>query len=222
MPPPSAHESSWHGLRRLLVLYALLLAASALLALLRALEVAPGAALDAFVAGVSGLLVMGFALRDRRKVLPLLDPRNLRLDNAAAIAAGAALTVLALEAYFFLLAALDVPLMHYWSVFEEAGWPLWSAFVLIAAVPAVVEEVAFRGLIYEGLSRVMTRREALLVQAMAFSVLHLSPWVFASHFLIGFSLGMLRDATRSLYPCMLAHAAWNAWVVAEESGLLGG
>ncbi len=198
-PPPSLPESSWHGVRRLLALYGLMLGSSAFLALLLALKAGPEPVLDAVVSGLSALLVVAFSLGEWRLLLPLLTPRNVQLKQAGPIAFGVVVTVLVLQAYFFVLGSLGVPSYQSWPSFEQAGWPLWSAFVLLAAMPGIFEELAFRGLIYEGLMRVMAKREALLVQAMAFSVLHLSPLIFISHFLMGLSLGLLRDATKSLY-----------------------
>lgn len=217
-PPPSLPEGGWHGVRRLLVLYGLLLACSALFALLIGLKAAPESELDAFITAASAALVTGFALHEWRLLSPLLDPRRLRLSAAIPIAIGVVVTVAALQGYFAALEALDVPTLRSWPMFEKAGWPLWSALLLVAAAPGIFEELAFRGLIYQGLHRVMSRRDALLVQAMAFSVLHLSPWIFISHFLMGLSLGLLRDATRSLYPGMLAHFCWNAWIILGEAG----
>jgi membrane protease YdiL (CAAX protease family) len=219
-PPPSLPENSWHGVRRLLVLYALMLGCSALFALLLGLKVARQSELDAFISGCSALLVVAFSLHERRLLAPLLNLRNLRLGGAARIALGVVVTVVVLELYFFLLSSFGIPTYRSWPSFEDDGWSVWSAFVLVAVMPGIFEELAFRGLIYQGLCRVMTRRDALLVQAMAFSVLHLSPWIFLSHFLMGLSLGLLRDATKSLYPGMLAHACWNAWIIADEAGLV--
>jgi len=219
-PPPSLPENSWIGVRRLLVLYALLLACSALFALLIATKAAPESELDAYITAASAALVTGFALHEWRLLWPFLDPRRIRLSGALKIAIGVVVTVAVLQGYFAGLAALDVPTIHSWPGFQEDGWPLWSALLLIAVAPGIFEELAFRGLIYQGLHRVMSKRDALLVQAMAFSVLHLSPWVFVSHFLMGLSLGLLRDTTRSLYPGMLAHFCWNAWIILGEAGLV--
>jgi len=219
-PPPSLPESSWHGVRRLLVLYALMLGCSALFALLLGLKVARPSELDALISGGSALLVMAFSLHEWRLLAPFLNLRNLRLRGAVRIGLGVIATVVVLKVYFFLLSSLGIPTYRSWPGFEQDGWSLASAFVLVAVMPGVFEELAFRGLIYQGLCRVMSRRDALLVQAMAFSVLHLSPWIFLSHFLMGLSLGLLRDSTKSLYPGMLAHACWNAWIIAEEAGLV--
>ena len=83
-------------------------------------------------------------------------------------------------------------------------------------MPAIFEELAFRGYILAQLDRWLRPGEALFVQAALFSVLHVSVAVFLSHFIMGLGLGLLRRRTHSLYPGMLAHGCWNAWVVTAE------
>jgi len=121
--------------------------------------------------------------------------------------------------YFELAAALGIPEVQFLPDYFAQGWPLWSAYVLIALMPAIFEELAFRGYILAQLDRWLRPGEALLVQAALFSVLHVSVAVFLSHFIMGLALGLLRRRTNSLYPGMLAHGGWNAWVVTAE--LLG-
>jgi membrane protease YdiL (CAAX protease family) len=87
---------------------------------------------------------------------------------------------------------------------------------LFALAPAVFEEVAFRGIIFERLRRVLGEREGWLVQAAFFSVLHLSPVIFLTHFAMGLILGWLRIRARSLLPCMILHASWNAASIVLE------
>ena len=62
----------------------------------------------------------------------------------------------------------------------------------------------------------LRRNEALVVQAALFSVVHLLPLVFVSHFVFGLLLGQVRRWTKSLYPCVALHALWNASVFAGE------
>jgi membrane protease YdiL (CAAX protease family) len=89
-------------------------------------------------------------------------------------------------------------------------------FLTISIAPAIVEELTFRGLIQSSLERVFSVRDALLIQAALFGILHLLPFMFPSHFLMGLCFGFLRNRSRSLYPGMLMHAAWNAWVISSE------
>ena len=124
--------------------------------------------------------------------------------------------VVAMFLYFHFLARLGMPIMRATETIAQAGWPAWTGFVLISVMPAIFEELAFRGVIQSSLERVFNVRDAWLIQAALFSLLHLSPLVFPSHFAMGLAFGWIRMRSRSLYPAMLLHGAWNALVVFQE------
>jgi membrane protease YdiL (CAAX protease family) len=63
---------------------------------------------------------------------------------------------------------------------------------------------------------VLGEREAWLVQAAFFSILHLSPVIFPTHFAMGLIFGWLRMRTDSLIPGMILHALWNAAIILLE------
>lgn len=67
------------------------------------------------------------------------------------------------------------------------------------------------------MERTVDAREAWLIPAALFSLLHLSPIVFPSHFVMGLVFGYVRLRTRSLYPGMLLHASRNALQVFAET-----
>ncbi len=195
-----------------LVVMALQIAAKVLLATTRA----TGPVIDAVLSAGMALAAVGFALRERVSVGAALRRAGLAGANApyaAGVAAGAfGLAFL----YFRLLKSLGAPAISYLEDFREAGWPLWSAFLLTSLMPGIFEEVAFRGFVQGRLARLLGAREALLLSAGLFAVAHLSPAVFPSHFLMGLALGAIRHRTGSLYPGMAAHALWNALVLVEE------
>ena len=89
---------------------------------------------------------------------------------------------------------------------------------MISICPGVFEELAFRGVIQGRLEEIMRRKDALILQAALFSVMHLLPSAYVSHFLIGLGLGFLRMRCRSLYPAMIVHALWNAVTVLQDTG----
>jgi membrane protease YdiL (CAAX protease family) len=203
------------------MLFGLLLLTSLSSSFLYRMELAPDAYLEAAVVLVDAAIIAVFAVRHRRDVWPLLargrcDARMLALVGTAALA----LFVLG-NAYFELLEALGFRMFSYWAPYDAVGWPAWTAIVLVCVYPAFFEEVAFRGVLMAGLDRAMRPLEALLVQAAAFSVLHLLPAVFFSHFGMGLLFGYLRRRTNSLWAGMLLHGSWNAWVLVEEAITLG-
>ena len=86
---------------------------------------------------------------------------------------------------------------------------------MIAFMPAIFEELTFRGFIMERLKKIGGRREALIIQAVMFSVLHMLPAVFISHFVLGVVLGTLYERNKSIYPGMIVHFLWNVIVIVE-------
>lgn len=121
-----------------------------------------------------------------------------------------------MKLYGWFLSSMGLTFVEYLADFREYGWPLWSAFLLIAVWPALFEELAFRGLIFEKLRDVGGPREALILQALLFSILHLMPAAFISHFLIGLVLGWLRIRYQSLVPSMAVHLLYNSAILVDE------
>lgn len=104
---------------------------------------------------------------------------------------------------------LGVPTLEYLAVYADNGVP-WSVIVLLVCLqPAVVEELAFRGIVFAALRRVMGPVETVVVSAFMFMTIHLSP-VNAPHlFIMGLALGFLRYRSKSLLPGVGLHFAHN-------------
>jgi membrane protease YdiL (CAAX protease family) len=163
-------------------------------------------------------VVVAHATAHRRIIARLLG----RLEVGRALARDLALAGIALgavvPAYFEVVCRMGFEVERVVDPYVARGWSPWSIYVLMCVAPAAVEEVAFRGLTMERLGRVVSSREAWVIQAAVFAVLHLSPVIFLSHFIIGLLLGWLRRRTQSLYPGMFLHAAYNALIVTAELG----
>ena len=169
------------------------------------------------IATVAQVLVVVVALATRWSKLAFLfrfHPGSLR-DGLVLVAIAVVFVALATW-YFQFLGWLGVPIYTATELFTAADWPLWSIFLLVSLAPAVLEEIAFRGVIQSSLERMLNARDAWLIQAALFSVLHLHPLIFPSHFLMGLCFGYMRRRSRSVYPGMLLHACWNALVVLQE------
>lgn len=177
-------------------------------------------ALELVASLVSALIVVSFCRRDAAAIGPLLRDSGFTTRNwwlPIAILAG---TWLLLRPYFWMVMQLGWDLEGYLPQYQEHGWPLWTAYLMICIMPAIFEELAFRGFIQGRMEHVLSRSEALILQAILFSVLHMSPLIFLSHFVLGLALGIVRLRTGSLYPGMMMHAVWNAVVLVEEQFFL--
>jgi membrane protease YdiL (CAAX protease family) len=206
----------WPSMRWLFCFYAAMLSVSVLMTIATALKFGSGAQVDACGATGMAIVITSFACFSPTPLAPLLRWPSMTAKTTAVLLLGAVVWGMGIEGYFFLIRALGVQFVQFWPDFDSAGWPWWSVFLIVCVVPGVFEEVAFRGLVYDGLRPILGPRDALVVQAMAFAVLHLAPLIFVSHFFIGLGLGMLRDRSRGLLVPMLAHTAWNSYVIGSE------
>lgn len=134
-------------------------------------------------------------------------------------AVGVALVTFALAgiAVEVLVRVFDIDQILYTQPFLELGYG-WGLIILLVCVqPAVIEELAFRGVMLSALRRVLDSRDAIVVSALLFMVIHLTVLSFPHLFIIGLALGYLRVKTGSLYPGMLAHFVHNLLVVLAET-----
>jgi sodium transport system permease protein len=101
------------------------------------------------------------------------------------------------------------------SAFVEAS-PVVAALVF-GVLPAVCEELFFRGFVLSGLSSAFRGRgaeaRAVVLSSVLFAVFHIFPEKWLPTFLVGLLLGFLAIRTGSIWPGMLAHAINNASAV---------
>jgi len=92
--------------------------------------------------------------------------------------------------------------------------PWWVSLGLVALLPAVAEELLFRGWLLAGLAGARPTRPrlawALLLQAALFAVAHVLPERYPATFLLGLLAGCLRVASGSILPSIACHAVHNA------------
>jgi membrane protease YdiL (CAAX protease family) len=93
----------------------------------------------------------------------------------------------------------------------------WLAILgIIAAFPAIFEELAFRGIIVPALGRVLSEKETIAVSAIMFMTLHLSVPSAPHLLLMGAAVGFVRLRSKSIWPCVLMHFTHNAMCVGFE------
>ena len=97
--------------------------------------------------------------------------------------------------------------------FETAPYA-WLPFVLIALLPAICEEVAFRGFILSGLRHVGSKWWAIGLSAVMFGVAHSIIQQSLAATAVGVVLGYLAVQTGSLVPCILFHVTYNGLALA--------
>ncbi|MSO31779.1 MAG: CPBP family intramembrane metalloprotease [Ilumatobacteraceae bacterium] len=91
----------------------------------------------------------------------------------------------------------------------HGGWIIVLALVVVIGAP-FVEELTYRGLLQGSLARRIPPRLALLIVAVFFAVVHMSPVEIPGLFAFALVLGTMRERTGRLGMCMVTHAAFNS------------
>ena len=115
-----------------------------------------------------------------------------------------------------LTAAFDAEEILFSPPFRDAGHGLGLIILVICVQPAVVEEIAFRGVVLSGMKQVLNTKEAIIVSSLLFMTIHLTVLSFPHLFLMGLVMGYLRVRTESFYPCMILHFTHNLLCVLGE------
>jgi len=86
---------------------------------------------------------------------------------------------------------------------------LGTALILVALLPAVAEEVTFRGVVLAGLRRSGSRWIAVVGSALVFGLFHINPYHVVAAFAVGLLLGWVALESGSLLPGVLIHLVNN-------------
>jgi len=97
------------------------------------------------------------------------------------------------------------------------GGSVLLSLITICILPALSEEVAFRGIIQEKLQSLFDPREAMFAQAVLFAFIHRSVIAIPYLCALGWFLGWVRQESRSLYPGMIFHFLHNLAIFLYES-----
>lgn len=89
-----------------------------------------------------------------------------------------------------------------------ANNPLWLSTLLMAVTPAVVEELAYRGIIL-GEYRCAGRLKAIVMSGVLFGLMHMNFNQMAYAVFLGIMMGLLAEATGSIFTTMFAHFCFN-------------
>jgi len=103
------------------------------------------------------------------------------------------------------------------AAYRNEALGLTFAILQIGPLTAVAEELLFRGVILSGLLATFPERTAIIVSALMFATLHLSPLNFIHTSAMGVVYAVLAIRSRSLWPSIGLHTAWNIAVLLIDS-----
>jgi sodium transport system permease protein len=159
--------------------------------------------------GATVLMIRHYRL-DVREVLAL-RPVKPAVWFAVLVAAPAGLVA---TVGVFKLASLFVPvppglLESFGQQLLPAGIPLWQSVALLSLLPAVFEEVTFRGALLHGLRARLHPAALALVVGVVFGLFHIALFRIAPTAFLGIMLAAVTLLTGSIFPAMLWHGLNN-------------
>ncbi len=104
-------------------------------------------------------------------------------------------------------------LMSFEDFFKTAPY-WWIPYVMLAVLPAICEELAFRGFILSGLRHLGSKRWAIGLSAVFFGMAHGVIQQSLSATALGVVIGYIAVQTGSLIPGMLFHMTYNGLMFA--------
>lgn len=87
-----------------------------------------------------------------------------------------------------------------------------ATIVSVCVLAPILEEMLFRGIILRSFLLQYTRKRAFIYSSLVFGAAHLNIYQFTAAFLVGLVLAWVYERTRSLWPCILLHAAGNSFI----------
>ncbi|MEN8118400.1 MAG: type II CAAX endopeptidase family protein [Bacteroidota bacterium] len=98
------------------------------------------------------------------------------------------------------------------NIFEsDYGWT--GAFIKVAVIAPIIEELIFRGLILQGFRKNYNGFVAVFISALLFALFHLNPWQFPATFILGLLLGWIMLCTNNIFLAIIGHSVNNAMVL---------
>ena len=124
-----------------------------------------------------------------------------------------------------LLGGYSIILLHNWlltifgvdtqgdqifQMFDQLETPAWL-FVVGAIVAPIVEEIFFRGFLFQGFRQKYGWMPALFLSSAIFGAAHLDPVSLIPTFVLGCVLAVVYHRSNSVWPGILLHAAINSF-----------
>lgn len=111
--------------------------------------------------------------------------------------------------------------LYYFSSFRHLPFPKVTMYLMIAFIPAFSEELAYRGIIQSGLLKIMHSRQAVVITALLFAIIHMSLISFVWLLPFALFLGWLRQRMETLWYGIIIHFFFNATTCTLELYQLG-
>jgi membrane protease YdiL (CAAX protease family) len=105
-----------------------------------------------------------------------------------------------------------LPVTEFWAALLGSLFytdEIIGSLILMVVIAPLTEEILFRKIMIDGFIRNYRAAVAMIVASILFGIIHLNPWQFIGAVVMGIYLSWLYLKTRSIFPCIFAHAVFN-------------
>jgi sodium transport system permease protein len=162
------------------------------------------------VIGTPVLLMTVMLTRSPGKTLLLRKPRWAALPAAVALAVALHPAVNLLREVVQWLYPINEELFADLARMLGEADNIWLLLLVLAVLPAVFEELAFRGFILSGLRHLGHTRRAIVLSSLLFGVTHAIFQQSIVATIVGVAIGYIAVQTGSIWPGMLFHLVHNS------------
>lgn len=93
---------------------------------------------------------------------------------------------------------------------DQALYQKFLVFLTMGAIAPFVEEIFFRGYVFQSLRNYLGKQPAMVLAALVFGLAHMDIYRFVPLAIGGYVLNYLANRYQSLIPGMVAHGVWNS------------
>jgi len=101
----------------------------------------------------------------------------------------------------------------YYDIFKDSPAPLLYSVISLSLFPAIFEEIAFRGIMFNEINKIVSLKQTILITSILFTIIHLSLisaiWIFP----IGLIFGYLRAKYRTIIYGIIGHFIYNTSIL---------
>jgi len=165
-------------------------------------------------------LLIAYLLKfDKKEMFPFVRPKSLVWPAAIIITLGVVIVIdyltAASEAVWPLPA--DYRAIMDWMMAVSSRGEFAYKLFLLCLIPAICEEIFFRGFCQTTLARFGGTLFAILITGALFALLHGNLWYIHLYFLLGCFLSWIFSITRTLWIPILCHFLNNAWTLTNHT-----
>jgi len=163
------------------------------------------------------LIVIAFWVHNYKEIKPLFSLSKINFTVLVLTLLGAScLSVIVSVIANFINVTISDDVFYDTYLFQDTSSPLLFATLFIAVQPALFEEVAFRGFLFNNLKRIAGGTSAVYITGFLFGILHLQIISLMWLVPLGLAFAYLRNKYNTIWYGVVAHFTYNLCITLFE------